>query len=217
MGSRTSTFVIRWVNLLTMLLAFGVICYGIWMSTHHDECHKYLTLPVMGLGAAILIISLIGFLGALKDLPILLWIYLLILCLILVGILVVTALLFIVTSNGSGHYVSGQRYKEFKLQDYSSWYQKQLNNSQNWRRLKSCLVKSEDCKTLPKLYKTLKEYKNAELSPIEAGCCRPPSDQWQQGLQALQKLPIYKMLQLRFLQSWSSTTFENRMEVGGNF
>ncbi|ERM95133.1 hypothetical protein AMTR_s00009p00260370 [Amborella trichopoda] len=176
MGSRTSTFVIRWVNLLTMLLAFGVICYGIWMSTHHDECHKYLTLPVMGLGAAILIISLIGFLGALKDLPILLWIYLLILCLILVGILVVTALLFIVTSNGSGHYVSGQRYKEFKLQDYSSWYQKQLNNSQNWRRLKSCLVKSEDCKTLPKLYKTLKEYKNAELSPIEAGCCRPPSD-----------------------------------------
>ncbi|XP_020527477.1 tetraspanin-10 isoform X3 [Amborella trichopoda] len=146
------------------------------MSTHHDECHKYLTLPVMGLGAAILIISLIGFLGALKDLPILLWIYLLILCLILVGILVVTALLFIVTSNGSGHYVSGQRYKEFKLQDYSSWYQKQLNNSQNWRRLKSCLVKSEDCKTLPKLYKTLKEYKNAELSPIEAGCCRPPSE-----------------------------------------
>ncbi|KAE8717202.1 Tetraspanin-10 [Hibiscus syriacus] len=51
-----------------------------------------------------------------------------------------------------------------------------LNNTDNWKRLKSCLVKSEDCNNLAKRYKTLKQYKIAKLTPIEAGCCRPPSE-----------------------------------------
>ncbi|KAK8523017.1 hypothetical protein V6N12_073728 [Hibiscus sabdariffa] len=55
---------------------------------------------------------------------------------------------FIITNNGSGHNVSGLRYKEYQLKDYSSWFLKQ----------------------------TLKQYKMAKLTPIEAGCCRPPSD-----------------------------------------
>ncbi|XP_043714255.1 tetraspanin-10 isoform X1 [Telopea speciosissima] len=172
----TSTFVIRWINFLTMLLAVAVICFGVWMSTHHDGCRKSLTLPVLGLGALILLVSIIGFLGALKDVSILLWMYLVMLCLILVAILVFTVLAFIITNNGSGHTVAGLRYKEYQLRDYSSWFIKELNNTRNWKQLKSCLVKSEDCNNLPKKYKTLKRYKMAELTPIEAGCCRPPSE-----------------------------------------
>lgn len=95
---------------------------------------------------------------------------------ILVAILVFTVLAFIITNNGSGHNVSGLRYKEYQLKDYSSWFLKQLNNTDNWKRLKSCLVKSEDCNNLAKQYKTLKQYKMAKLTPIEAGCCRPPSE-----------------------------------------
>ncbi|XP_042503776.1 tetraspanin-10 isoform X2 [Macadamia integrifolia] len=154
----------------------AVICFGVWMSTHHDSCRKSLTLPVLGLGALILLVSLIGFLGALKDISILLWMYLVMLCLILVVILVSTVLAFIITNNGSGHTVAGLRYKEYQLQDCSSWFIKELSNTRNWEHLKSCLVKSEDCNNLPKKYKTLKQYKMAELTPIEAGCCRPPSE-----------------------------------------
>uniref|UniRef100_A0A1D1ZG29 CD82 antigen n=1 Tax=Anthurium amnicola TaxID=1678845 RepID=A0A1D1ZG29_9ARAE len=175
MGMGTSTFLIRWINFLSMLLAVVIICFGVWMSTHHDDCRKSLTLPVLGVGALILLISLIGFLGALKDITILLWIYLGMLCLILVATLVFTVLAFIITNGGSGHAAAGLRYKEYHLEDYSSWFLKQLNNTENWRRLKSCLVKSDDCNSLPKKYKTLKEYKLAELTPVEAGCCRPPS------------------------------------------
>ncbi|XP_064934833.1 tetraspanin-10-like isoform X5 [Musa acuminata AAA Group] len=160
MSTGTSTFVIRWINFFSMILAIAVICFGIWMSIHHDECRKSLTLPVMGLGALILLVSLIGFLGAWKNVAVLLWVYLVMLCLILIAIMVFTVL----------------AYKEYHLQDYSSWFFKQLNNTKNWRHLKSCLVKSEDCNSLPKKYKTLKEYKLAQLSPIEAGCCRPPSE-----------------------------------------
>ncbi|KAG6685083.1 hypothetical protein I3842_12G093900 [Carya illinoinensis] len=176
MGIGTSTYVIRWINFLTMLLSVAVIIFGIWMSTHHDGCRRSLTLPVLGLGAFIFVISIIGFFGALKNSSILLWIYLIMLCFVLVGILVFTVMAFIVTNNGSGHSVAGLRYKEYQLQEYHSWFLKQLNNSQNWKRLKSCLVKSEDCNNLSKKYKTLKQYKLAKLSPIEAGCCRPPSE-----------------------------------------
>ncbi|KAL4602778.1 hypothetical protein ACB098_10G064800 [Castanea mollissima] len=176
MGVGTSTFVIRWINFLTMLLAVAVIIFGVWMSTHHDGCRRSLALPVLGLGAFIFVISIIGFLGALKNSSILLWIYLIMLCFILVGILVFTVLAFIVTNNGTGHSTPGLRYKEYQLQDYHSWFLKQLNNTHNWEHLKNCLVKSEDCNDLSKSYKTLKQYKLAKLSPIEAGCCRPPSE-----------------------------------------
>ncbi|KAE9452088.1 hypothetical protein C3L33_16011, partial [Rhododendron williamsianum] len=130
------------------LLAVVVMGFGVWMSTHHDGCRKSLTLPVLGLGAVIFVVSIIGFLGALKKNSVLLWIYLIMLCSILVAILVFTVLAFIITNNGSGHKVAGLRYKEYQLQDYSSWFLKQ----------------------------TLKEYKVAKLTPIEAGCCRPPSE-----------------------------------------
>ncbi|KAJ8766131.1 hypothetical protein K2173_021648 [Erythroxylum novogranatense] len=176
MGVSRSNFVIRWINFCTMLLALSVIIFGVWMSTRHDSCRRSLTLPVLALGAFILIISLIGFLGALKNSFILLWIYLIMLCVILVAILAFTVLAFIVTNNGSGHSVPGLRYKEYQLKDYSSWFLKQLNNTHNWKHLRSCLVKSEDCNNLSKKYKTLKQYKSAKLTPIEAGCCRPPSE-----------------------------------------
>ncbi|KAL5727412.1 Tetraspanin-10 [Ranunculus cassubicifolius] len=175
MSSGTSNFVIRWINFLTMLMAVGVIGFGLWMGIHHDGCRKSLTLPVIGLGGFILLVSLIGFLGAYKKISILLWIYLGMLCMILVAILVFTVLAFIITNNGTGHTAAGVRYKEYQLQDYSSWFQKQLNNTENWKHLKSCLVKSEDCNNLPKKYKTFKQYKRGQLTPIEAGCCRPPS------------------------------------------
>ncbi|CAB4279871.1 unnamed protein product [Prunus armeniaca] len=176
MGMGTSTFVIRWINFLTMLLAIAVVVFGVWMSTHHDNCRRSLTLPVIGIGAVIFFVSIIGFLGALKNSSILLWIYLILLCFISVGVLVFTVLAFIVTNNGSGHSVAGLRYKEYQLHDYSPWFVKQLNNTRNWKHLQSCLVKSDDCKKLYKKYKTLKQYKLAKLTPIEAGCCRPPSE-----------------------------------------
>ncbi|XLR65298.1 hypothetical protein HN51_007797 [Arachis hypogaea] len=202
MGVGTSTFIIKWINFNTMLLAIAVIVFGMWMSNHHDGCRKSLTVPMIGLGAFIFFISVIGFIGALKRSSILLWIYLIMLCFILVGILIFTVLAFIVTNNGSGHSVAGLRYKEYQLQDYSSWFLKQINNSHNWEHLRGCLVKSEDCSILSKKYKvysnlfnciisyllhntdynfvdilqTLKQYKSAKLTPIEAGCCGPPSE-----------------------------------------
>ncbi|KAL3619309.1 Tetraspanin-10 [Castilleja foliolosa] len=74
-GTGTSTFIIRWVNFLTILLAIGVIGFGLWMNSHHDNCRRSLTMPVIGLGTVIFVVSIVGFLGALKNNSILLWIF----------------------------------------------------------------------------------------------------------------------------------------------
>ncbi|KAF3666848.1 Tetraspanin-10 [Capsicum annuum] len=123
------------------LLAVGVVGFGIWMGAHHDGCRKSLTLPVLGLGVSDhALLDFGGNIGlhrfgdqnesaAAEEFA-------------------EEAALFIVTNNSSGHSVNGLRYKEYHLQDYSSWFLKQ----------------------------TRKEYKLAKLTPIEAGCCRPPSE-----------------------------------------
>ncbi|KAK6130030.1 hypothetical protein DH2020_036216 [Rehmannia glutinosa] len=66
----------------------------------------------------------------------------------IMDLLEISSAMFIITNNGSGHNVTGLRYKEYQLHDYSSWFLKQ----------------------------TLKQFKLAKLSPVEAGCCRPPSE-----------------------------------------
>ncbi|XP_021307481.1 tetraspanin-10 isoform X1 [Sorghum bicolor] len=158
------------------ILALLVVGFGFWMSTHNDECRRSLTVPVIALGGVIFLISLVGFLGAWKNVSCLLWTYLIMLFVVLVAIMVFTVLAFIITNSGSGHTVPGARYKEYRLQDYSSWFVKQLDDTEKWARLKSCLVKTDDCNNLSKRYKTAKEYKLADLTPMESGCCRPPAE-----------------------------------------
>uniref|UniRef100_A0A452YJF5 Tetraspanin n=3 Tax=Triticinae TaxID=1648030 RepID=A0A452YJF5_AEGTS len=158
------------------ILAILVVGFGFWMSTHNDECRRSLTIPVMGLGGVIFLMSLAGFVGAWKNISCLLWTYLIMLFVVLVAIMVFTVLAFIITNTGTGHAVPGSRYKEYRLQDYSSWFVKQLNDTDKWTHLRSCLVKSDDCNSLSNRYKTLKQYKLAELTPIESGCCRPPAE-----------------------------------------
>ncbi|RLN41079.1 hypothetical protein C2845_PM01G38560 [Panicum miliaceum] len=103
--------------------------------------------------------------------------------------MVFTVLAFIITNTGTGHVVPGARYVTnsshgvSKLCIVSENDTKKyrnialiLNNTEKWTHLRSCLVKSDDCNNLSKRYKTLKQYKLAELTPMESGCCRPPAE-----------------------------------------
>ncbi|PPE01847.1 hypothetical protein GOBAR_DD01114 [Gossypium barbadense] len=171
----TSNFVIRWINFLTMLLAIAVAIFGIHDRVSggaEEERHTIVDLfdIVMHDSGGDPGIHGVGTSRATNDCCITPFVFILVLTFSF------PLNLFIITNNGSGHNVSGLRYKEYQLKDYSSWFLKQLNNTDNWKQLKSCLVKSEDCNNLAKQYKTLKQYKMAKLTPIEAGCCRPPSE-----------------------------------------
>lgn len=174
--ARISSYVIQYVNFLTMLLSLAVLGFGAYLATRHGDCEKFLTVPVLAIGGFIFVISLIGFIGAWKDIPILLWIYLIVMFFLLAAMAAFTVFAFIVTNSGAGHAVSGRGYKEYKLGDYSHWLQKTLSNTNNWKHLKSCLVKTKYCNNLIRDYKTLEAYNKADLSPIQSGCCKPPSE-----------------------------------------
>lgn len=175
--ARLSSYVIQYVNFLTLILSLAVLGFGAFLAIKHDgDCEKFLTIPVLATGGFILLVSLVGFVGAWKDIPILLWIYLIVMFFLLAAMAAFTAFAFVVTNGGAGHAVSGQGYKEYRLGDDTHWLQKSLRNPTNWKHLKSCLVKTKYCSTLSKQYKSLKEYKNAALTPIQSGCCQPPSE-----------------------------------------
>eukprot|EP00249_Psilotum_nudum_P036827 c8835_g1_i2 orf=1047-1661(+) len=102
--------------------------------------------------------------------------YLLVMFLVLAALAAFTVFAFVITNSGTGHAVSGRGFKDYKLGDYSHWLQKRLNDTENWKHLKSCLVKTKYCDNLIKDYPTLKEFNHAQLSPVQSGCCRPPSE-----------------------------------------
>ncbi|KAK6947718.1 LOW QUALITY PROTEIN: hypothetical protein RJ641_001191 [Dillenia turbinata] len=154
-----------------VILAIAALSFGIWMSTHHDECRRSLTLPVLGLGGVIFLIFFFFLFSPL--------IYLVhysftrmvyasnhvmlhlggnfgvhsmehsALAKHLVSMLTTStqcfcfSCRFIVTNNGSGHSVAGLRQEEF-----------QLKNTENWKGMKSCPVKGADRNNLLKKYKS---------------------------------------------------------------
>ncbi|KAK6947773.1 hypothetical protein RJ641_001246, partial [Dillenia turbinata] len=98
------------------ILAIAVLGFGVWTSTHHDECRRSLTLPVLGLDF-----------------------YSLCFCF---------SCRFIVTNNGSGHSLS----------------------TKNWKRMKSCPVKADDCNNLPKKYEAKISFAHTTLILIYFFC-----------------------------------------------
>ncbi|KAL3680591.1 hypothetical protein R1sor_023547 [Riccia sorocarpa] len=102
----------RW--LLMQGVAIGVVGFGIWLSSRHGDCDKFLTVPVFVLGVIIFITSFLGFVGAWKDLVCVLCVYLVIMFFLLVGLALFTAFAFVVTNEGAGRAVSGLRYRCFQ-------------------------------------------------------------------------------------------------------
>lgn len=172
-----SLFVIQWVNCIALVLSIVVLGLGILLATKHGNCERLMAKPVLITGAFIMCVSLIGFLGALKEVSLLLWAYLFLMCLLLGALAGFTILAFIVTNHGaaSGRHSKEPGAQDYRLEDYSGWLQKLLNDTDNWEHLKSCFVKPKYCSDLKLKYRTLRAYKHAALSPIESACCRPPS------------------------------------------
>ncbi|KAJ7561401.1 hypothetical protein O6H91_03G026900 [Diphasiastrum complanatum] len=174
MGSRASSCIITWVNLLTVILSLGIFSLGIWLATRHGDCEKNLTSPTFIIGAFIFIISLVGFVGAWRDIPSLLRIYLILMFLLVAAIVAFTIFIFVVTHKGAGHLVNGKRFEEYKLIDYSNFLQNVFGKEKNWRLIRSCFVHNIYCESLSKNYHSVNQYNQAKLSSIQSGCCRPP-------------------------------------------
>jgi hypothetical protein len=100
---------------------------GVWLHKQaNTECERWLEKPIIALGVFLLIVSLMGLIGACCRVSWLLWFYLLFMFLLILLLFVFTIFAFIVTNEGAGEKLSNKGYKEYRLGDYSNWLQKGL-------------------------------------------------------------------------------------------
>lgn len=164
------------INLATLLLSIPILVMGIWLAArHHADCLSFLEWPLIVIGIVMMVMSLIGLLGALRRRALLLWVYLCLLTLIILLLLCFTIFAFVVTRGSKGHRVQGGIMKEYVLGDYSHWMKNKVRNLHNWGKIKRCLLKDQVCSNLDIKYPSQSVMFNSKLSYIESGCCKPPS------------------------------------------
>ncbi|KAJ7541194.1 hypothetical protein O6H91_10G049800 [Diphasiastrum complanatum] len=163
------------LNFITMLLSLSIIGVGIWWALkHHTDCVSFLQWPLIIIGASMLLISMAGFIGGCFRVSWLLWIYLFMMFLLIILLVAFTVFAFVVTNPGAGHALAGKGFDEYRLQDYSTWLQKVVDNQKNWGHIESCLMDTQICNSLNRNYPTEQAFSSSHLSPTQSGCCKPP-------------------------------------------
>eukprot|EP00850_Spirogloea_muscicola_P010480 SM000062S19866 [mRNA] locus=s62:102197:103681:+ [translate_table: standard] len=160
-----------------MLLGLALLGTGVYFATrdHGADCIRALKWPIIILGAAMSIVALVGFLGALNGSSALLWLYCLAMFLLVLALAALTVFSFLVTNSKAEQIVSGRGYKQYKTSDFSDWLQKQVNNTGRWKKIKACILDSKTCSKLDNKYPTFALLAVAKLSSVQSGCCMPPA------------------------------------------
>jgi hypothetical protein len=170
---RCSNAVFTSFNVLTLLLGAVVLAGGIYAGAPRHrgatDCERFLRAPALILGAAIVVVSAAGIAGACFRASLLLWLYL------LLAALCFAAFALAVTNAGAGRAVSGGGFKEYRLGDYSSWLRRRVEDGRTWGRIRSCLTEARVCRSLQR-NRTFDEFVNDHLSPVQSGCCKPPTE-----------------------------------------
>ncbi|CAL9047709.1 tetraspanin-7-like [Musa acuminata AAA Group] len=173
---RCSNNMIGVLNIITFVLSIPILSAGIWLGRRATtDCEKFLQGPVIALGVFLLLVSLAGVVGGCCRNSCLLWLYLFVMFILIVLLFCFTVFAFVVTNKGAGEAVSGRGFKEYRLGDYSNWLQKRVENNKNWKRFKSCLQDGKVCQSLQQNNQTWEQFINDNLSPIQSGCCKPPT------------------------------------------
>ncbi|KAJ3677150.1 hypothetical protein LUZ60_002874 [Juncus effusus] len=179
MAFRLSNNLVGILNFVTFLLSIPILGGGIWLKSHSDqatECEKFLQGPLIAIGFFLMLVSLAGLVGACCRVTWLLWIYLAVMFLLILLLFCFTVFAFVVTNKGAGEAVSGRGFKEYKLGDYSNWLQKRVDSNKNWKKIRACLVDSKVCQSLQQRNETYSQFYAENLSPVQSGCCKPPTE-----------------------------------------
>ncbi|KAL7153033.1 hypothetical protein ABFS83_04G137900 [Erythranthe nasuta] len=181
--ARISNGVITLLNLLTLILSIGAIGFALLFYVKiGSPCEASLRMPLLVVGGALMGVSMAGLLGACCRVSFFMWIYLITLFLLIFGLVIFTVFAIVVTNKGIGNVLSpetGMAINNHKLGDYSWWMQNYVINGEKWDRIKSCLVDMRLCaatNTVDQVVgKEFEDFYKPKISPIQSGCCKPPS------------------------------------------
>ncbi|XP_077247262.1 protein TORNADO 2-like [Tasmannia lanceolata] len=171
-----SNNVIGTINFLAVLLSIPIIGAGIWLASEPDNsCLKLLQWPVIILGILILVVALAGVVGAFWRITWLLFFYLVTMLILIILLTSLVVFIYMVTNKGSGHLAPSRNYLEYRLKDYSGWLRRRVQSSYKWDRIRNCLASTSMCAQLNQSYHSAQDFFNARISPIQSGCCKPPT------------------------------------------
>ncbi|KAG2667236.1 hypothetical protein I3760_15G104100 [Carya illinoinensis] len=175
---RISNILVGLLNCCTLLIGLVAISTSIFFRFSGDatECQRVLQDPLLILGLVIFVISLLGVVGSCFRLNSVIYLYLFFMFLVIIGLICFTVFTLLVTNRGVGYAVSGHGHKEYRLADFTHWLQRYVLNTNNWDKIRSCLVDARICQRLEDdiHQKTSFGYYIKNMSPIQSGCCKPP-------------------------------------------
>jgi hypothetical protein len=165
------------LNLVTLVFSLPIIAVGIWLAKQHNTvCYHFLEWPVIVIGGFILVVSLAGMLGAwCNNFKSLLVPYLIVMFVLIAFLFVFTIFAFVVTNTGGGDAVPGKGFQEYHLGNYSAWLQKQVDKASLWDKIQICVKEAKICNKLDNEYPNSTQFDAASLTPVQSGCCKPPS------------------------------------------
>ncbi|KAL0369708.1 UNVERIFIED_CONTAM: Tetraspanin-3 [Sesamum angustifolium] len=179
---RTSNHLIGFLNFLTFLLSIPILGGGIWLSSraNNTDCMKFLQWPVIIIGVAIMVVSLAGFAGACYRNNFLMYLYLWAMFFIVAALIGFVIFAYAVTDKGSGQPVLNRVYLDYSLRDYSgTWLADRVASESYWSKISSCIRDSHVCRKMGRNFAGVPEsaemFYLRKLSPIESGCCKPPT------------------------------------------
>ncbi|VFQ64852.1 unnamed protein product [Cuscuta campestris] len=165
------------INLVALLLSVPIIATGIWLMTQAEiSCLNLLNWPVIALGIAILVVAIFGIVGGFRKIQPLMVIYFVAMLVLMVLLGALVAFVFSVTSHGSAHREPNRAYLEYRFDDYSGWLGRQVHGRVRWARVWKCLSSSDACVKLNQTFHNAQDFFNAPLSPVQSGCCKPPTE-----------------------------------------
>lgn len=144
---RVSNTIVALLNTIFLLVSLAVISGGMYIHVHASAtaCQKSLENPLFILGVFMLLVSFLGLIGSCCRNNCLLWLYLILLFLMMVGLVVFTIFAFVVTNETAGQALSDKGFKKYRLGDYSHWLQNHFVKGKNWDVLRSCLIEAKVC------------------------------------------------------------------------
>ncbi|KAG9139061.1 hypothetical protein Leryth_022567 [Lithospermum erythrorhizon] len=170
---RFSNTLIGFLNLFTLLASIPIIGAGLWMAKSSTTCENFLQTPLLIIGFIVLIISLAGFIGACFQVSWALFVYLVVMLFIIATLMGITLFGFVVTSKEGGVGLPGRLYKEYHLDKYSPWLRKRIEDPHYWNSIRRCILGSKTCAQIVSW--TPYDYQTKNLSPVQSGCCKPPT------------------------------------------
>ncbi|XP_031109616.1 tetraspanin-2 [Ipomoea triloba] len=177
MASSLSNKITAFLNFVAVMCSIPVISAGIWLASNSDnQCVHWLRWPLVFIGVALLLIALAGFAGAYWNKEGLLGVYLVSMAILIVLLLSLLILASVVTRPDGSYAVPGRRYRDYRLPGYSAWLRDHVTGDDYWADIRACLAADHDiCPAISNNYFTAELFFAARLSPLQSGCCKPPT------------------------------------------